>query len=199
MSRRGGSINSYYKFRKLHPNFRMTTATRRDGYNYDMPDETETNYKIEKVKEPPRLVRSDEYYDYMSNGVKKTKDISIDKFSFKKSRYKQLKKNIAANIKQLRSEKKLNCEDIAQKSGVTRQYIGQIEKGEKNITLEKLCDIAEALDVDVEYLLGKFPKSKAEKYIQLLVMEIQKLSSNRQTNLCIEILKKMKEKGDNET
>ncbi len=177
----------------------MTTATRRDGYNYDMPDETDTNYKIEKVKEPPRIVRSDEYYDYMSNGVKKTKDISIDKFSFKKSRYKQLKKNIAANIKQLRSEKKLNCEDIAQKSGVTRQYIGQIEKGEKNITLEKLCDIAEALDVDVEYLLGKFPKSKAEKYIQLLVMEIQKLSSNRQTNLCIEILKKMKEKGDNET
>ena len=151
-----------------------------------------------EFKPTPYIVKSDDYYDYMSNGTKKTKDVSIEKFNFKSSKYTQLKKNIAANIKKIRSDKNLNCEDIAQKAGVTRQYVGQIEKEEKNITLEKLCAIARALDVDVEFLLSKTPNTQSEQYIRLLVGTIRKLSSHNQIELCIDIINKLNNLEENE-
>lgn len=178
-----------------------TTATRRRGYGPTQPDgsgKKQVPIKRHVVKLSPYIVKSDEYYDYMSNGVKKVKDVSMDKFEFKSSKYKQLRKNIAINIKKIRSDKGLNCEDLAQEARMTRQYIGQIEKEKKNITIEKLCDIASALEVDVGFLISKAPFSKSEQYIHLLVTEIRKLSPRKQIDLCVEIINKLNNKECNE-
>ena len=97
--RRGGTI-------KITGNqigtLNRTTATRRRGYGPTQPDgagKKQVPIKRHAVKLSPYIVKSDEYYDYMSNGVKKVKDVSMDKFEFKSSKYKQLRKNIAINIK----------------------------------------------------------------------------------------------------
>lgn len=45
-------------------------------------------------------------------------------------------------VRQVRREQKLSQEELAEKAGVHRTYIGMIERAEKNITLlniEKIC------------------------------------------------------------
>lgn len=47
----------------------------------------------------------------------------------------------------------ISQEELAVKAGVHRTYIGMIERGEKNITLENICKIADALGKKPEDLV----------------------------------------------
>lgn len=55
------------------------------------------------------------------------------------------KKKIGAKIAALRKERKLTQEQLAEKIGVTVQYLGTIERGKANTTLNRLDKIAEVL------------------------------------------------------
>lgn len=46
-------------------------------------------------------------------------------------------------------------EELAHRCGLHRTYIGAIERGERNITLNSLEIIASTLNVDIETLLSK--------------------------------------------
>lgn len=48
-------------------------------------------------------------------------------------------------IKKLRKKKMLSQEDLAEKAGLHRTYIGAVERGERNITLLNAQRIAKAL------------------------------------------------------
>ena len=54
---------------------------------------------------------------------------------------------IGKKIKQLREEQNLTLEQLADMVGTDRQHIWNIEAGRKNITLDYLDKIAEALKV----------------------------------------------------
>lgn len=61
--------------------------------------------------------------------------------------------SVAENVSRLRAEKKMTQQDLADKIGVSRQMIGQIERGSKLPTIVLGRDIAVALGVGVEDLL----------------------------------------------
>ena len=61
---------------------------------------------------------------------------------------------LSANIKKFRGEKGLSQEELADKCGLHRTYVGAVERGERNVTLSSLELIAIALDVDVPTLLS---------------------------------------------
>jgi len=56
-------------------------------------------------------------------------------------------------VREERLKRGLSQEDLADKAGVHRTYIGMIERAEKNITLENIDKIAKALDVKISSLL----------------------------------------------
>ncbi|HPJ81975.1 MAG TPA: helix-turn-helix transcriptional regulator [Saccharofermentans sp.] len=56
-------------------------------------------------------------------------------------------------VKELRHSLGISQEELAEKAGVHRTYIGMIERGEKNITLKSLSKIAVALGINTSYLL----------------------------------------------
>ncbi|WLQ14256.1 helix-turn-helix transcriptional regulator [Hahella aquimaris] len=56
-------------------------------------------------------------------------------------------------IREIRKSKGLSQEALADIAGVDRSYMGHIERGEKNITLTKIYQIAEALNVAASKLL----------------------------------------------
>ncbi|WP_252365670.1 helix-turn-helix domain-containing protein, partial [Acinetobacter pittii] len=56
-------------------------------------------------------------------------------------------------IRKKRIEKKITQEALALQCGIDRSYIGRIERGEVNLTVEKLYEIATALEVDMKELL----------------------------------------------
>lgn len=62
-------------------------------------------------------------------------------------------KRIGLNITIIRERRGLSQEKLAELAGLHRAYIGQIERGEKNIGLKNLEKIAKALKVNMKDLL----------------------------------------------
>jgi len=60
---------------------------------------------------------------------------------------------IGLNIIMLREERGLTQEKLAELARLHRAYIGQIERGEKNIGLRNIEKIAKALDVSIRVLV----------------------------------------------
>ncbi len=55
-------------------------------------------------------------------------------------------------VQELRKERNLSQEKLAELAGVHRTYIGMIERAEKNITLCNIERIAKALKLDIKDL-----------------------------------------------
>lgn len=60
---------------------------------------------------------------------------------------------IARNIRTIRKEQGLSQEDLALKAGVDRSYLGYVENGKHNITILKLQQIANALNLEIVDLI----------------------------------------------
>ncbi|OTG96015.1 transcriptional regulator [Acinetobacter sp. ANC 4654] len=56
-------------------------------------------------------------------------------------------------VRNARLKKKISQEKLALICDIDRSYLGRIERGEVNITIEKLYEIATALDVDAKKLI----------------------------------------------
>ena len=64
---------------------------------------------------------------------------------------------LGASIRALRSEQGLTLEALAEKSGVSRAMLSDIERGAKSPTVRVLAGIATALECPVSQLLGEKP------------------------------------------
>jgi len=53
------------------------------------------------------------------------------------------------NVRQLRKAQNLSQEELAEKAGLHRTYIGSVERGERNISLENILALARALNVSL--------------------------------------------------
>ena len=60
-----------------------------------------------------------------------------------------IKQAVGKRIQSLRKAKKLSQEELAEQAGIHRTYMGAVERGEKNATIETLQKIATALGVKV--------------------------------------------------
>lgn len=58
-------------------------------------------------------------------------------------------------IRELRLELELSQEKLAEKAGLSRTYIGAVERGEKNISVYKLYTILESVDVPIDKFLSR--------------------------------------------
>jgi len=72
-------------------------------------------------------------------------------------RFSGLNKIVASNVKKLRKKMGISQENLAEKCGLHRTYIGAIERSERNITLKTLENIAERLGVSPQDLLKDTP------------------------------------------
>lgn len=136
-------------------------------------------------------VERNQFFNKYSDGSREVRDIAIDYSDYKSDTYENIKENIAKNIIRLRKEKGISCEDIAEDAEVSRQYIAQIEKGERNVSLEVLSKIAWSLGVNVEFLIKKNPFKPSNIYIDKLVFELKELEPARQKEICATIIEKL--------
>ncbi len=68
-------------------------------------------------------------------------------------------KIIGQRIRSYRTQKGLSQEKLAELAGCHPTYIGQLERGEKNATLESVEKIASAMDISLSELFDKLGKS----------------------------------------
>lgn len=67
----------------------------------------------------------------------------------------EINKRIGLNIRKYRGKKGWSQEQLALEANLHRAYIGQIERGEKNIGLINIEKIAKALSIHIEDLFKK--------------------------------------------
>lgn len=56
-------------------------------------------------------------------------------------------------VREARKSKGISQERLAEMAGIDRSYMGNIERGEKNITLKKAYEICDALEIEIKELV----------------------------------------------
>jgi transcriptional regulator with XRE-family HTH domain len=69
----------------------------------------------------------------------------------------KLKKIFSNNVRKYRTKQNLSQEELAEKAGLHRTYIGSVERGERNITINAMEKICIALEMSI---IDLFKESK---------------------------------------
>ena len=88
-------------------------------------------------------------------------------------------KMIGDRLRTYRNRVGLNQEELAEKAGVHPTYIGQLERGEKNATLESVEKVARALNLPFEVLFeaiieGDVDNNVAKECYNLITIQPEK-------------------------
>jgi transcriptional regulator with XRE-family HTH domain len=65
----------------------------------------------------------------------------------------EARKVFASRLRQIRQVKGLSQEDLADRAGLHRTYVGSVERGERNISIDNIERLAKALEIDIIELL----------------------------------------------
>lgn len=74
-----------------------------------------------------------------------------------------IQEEFGARIRQLRKKRGWTQEQLAEAAGRHWTYVGGIEHGERNVTLQVAADIASALAVDIEDLFRGLGREKPKE------------------------------------
>ena len=88
-------------------------------------------------------------------------------------------KYIGSKIRELRQERELTIEGLAIMGNVAKSYLGRLERGEVNCSVDTLVDISNALDVHITSL---FPSPEQNNEL------IKKINSQKDKELISEVL-----------
>ena len=59
-----------------------------------------------------------------------------------------------ARVRRLRQEREWSIERLADQAGLHWTYVGSVERGERNISLQNICRLAKALGVGADDLVA---------------------------------------------
>jgi len=89
----------------------------------------------------------------------------------------EILKLVGQRIRSLRKERGLSQEELGEKGGFHYSYIGQIERGEKNISLLNLAKISESLEVSLSQLFtlvdGEEKRTESENDLQEILSTLR--------------------------
>lgn len=84
---------------------------------------------------------------------------------------------VGETIRSYRKERGLSQEELAHRASLHNTYIGQLERGEKNATIESLAKVCTALDITLAELFGD--ESRKSKVLSFEVEEVVRLLEGR--------------------
>ena len=91
--------------------------------------------------------------------------------------------SIGKNIRKYRLEKKLRQEDLAERAGLSTNYIGMVERGEKIPALETFITILNVLEVSADVILADVLATGYRVKDSLLAEKMAKLSKDERERI----------------
>jgi transcriptional regulator with XRE-family HTH domain len=70
---------------------------------------------------------------------------------------RSVKARFGSTLRKLRDERGYSQEELAERAGLHRNYVGGVERGERNVALENIVKLAKALSVPPKDLFADFP------------------------------------------
>jgi transcriptional regulator with XRE-family HTH domain len=67
-----------------------------------------------------------------------------------------VKSRFGSALRRLRDERGYSQEGLAERAGLHRNYVGGVERGERNVALENIVKLAKALSVSPKDLFADF-------------------------------------------
>ena len=90
---------------------------------------------------------------------------------------------IGKNIRKYRNQRKLRQDQLAEKTELSTNYIGMLERGEKIPALETFLKIANALEVSADMLLADVLYHNYAVKDSLLADKLDKLNADDRTKI----------------
>ena len=82
---------------------------------------------------------------------------------------------IGARIRTLRKQAELTQQELAEQAGVSYKYLGQVERGQVNLSVEKMVEIAYGLRIAPRELLDvQIKESPALSKAKIILSELSK-------------------------
>lgn len=75
---------------------------------------------------------------------------------------------VGKRVRQLRLQKKLTQEQLAERAGISTSFLGHIERGSRKLSLDSFCRIARALDCTANDLLPMEGGNARRSVLELL-------------------------------
>lgn len=90
-------------------------------------------------------------------------------------------KNLGQNIRELRRNKKMTIDELAEKSSLSGKYLQGVEVGNRNISIKKLNKISNALDIYPDRLLNIRSNNlkNSEEKIFAILEKLKKFEENK--------------------
>jgi len=83
---------------------------------------------------------------------------------------------IGARIRTLRKQAELTQQELAEQAGVSYKYLGQVERGQVNLSVEKLVEIAQGLHLAPSELLDmQIKESPARSKAKIIISDLSKV------------------------
>lgn len=91
---------------------------------------------------------------------------------------KQVPNSIHQNIRKYRLLNNMTQEELAEKLDLDTQYYAQLERGERNFTIEKIIRLCSIFHTGIENIIEVNPKEKQDtsELIQNLMPQLESLS-----------------------
>ncbi|WP_411679600.1 helix-turn-helix domain-containing protein [Clostridium thailandense] len=105
-------------------------------------------------------------------------------------------KSLGKRIREERLKLKLTQEQLAESIDISNSYMGQIERGERSLTLETLIKLANRLSVTVDYLLQEYINLEDDNFINQLKQLIDGRNI-KQKQMVLDVIKIMISHIDN--
>ena len=98
-------------------------------------------------------------------------------------------KKLGKRIREERLRLNLTQEHLSEEIGISTAYLGQIERGERNITLDKLITLTNRLGVTVDFLLNDYVTAANEDIYQKIMLQLFDGRSKKEKELAVNIVR----------
>ena len=84
--------------------------------------------------------------------------------------------SIGKKIRKYRKERRMTQEELAEKTDLSTNYVGALERAEKNLTVANLINIANALDITADMLMCDELRNGYKIKASIITEKVERLS-----------------------
>jgi len=104
-----------------------------------------------------------------------------------------LRKQLGKRIRELRKAKGWTQQELAERADLDYKYLGAVERGERNLTIDNVQKVADGLGLDAHqlFLFTEKGEQSSEKVTEAKIRDLLKQSDSERKELMLRVLREI--------